>query len=224
MSLRAILEFEAKQFQMQRKKLEAERQFVTILDKKLPLWLVDLGVTTLPPSSGATIVLCNRILEAYEPCKNKTGIKLETVEMAAFKTFLRKLTLCCPAYGDRLYQFEAYDRSSLVYCGYCNDYGSARNPMSLKQAGEHLAFYHRDSFWMRGMLRRTPPGQPVYDGMCYVCQIPVLVDAVREEIKSGVKCKGCCQRWCFRCMDSHVWLGPEQMAGGVIRKGDAPFC
>ena len=91
--------------------------------------------------------------------------------------------------------------------------------MSLKQANDHLAFFHSKEFWKPGMIRRSPPGQEVYDGRCCVCNDAVLVTAEWHESKSGVKCKACLHKWCFKCMNKRVWVGADFERDDPIQKG-----
>lgn len=70
------------------------------------------------------------------------------------------------------------------------------------------------------MLRQSPAGQPVYDGRCCVCRDAVLVAADVHETKSGVTCKRCLKKWCFKCMDREVWVGSDFEKDGVIHKGN----
>jgi hypothetical protein len=94
-------------------------------------------------------------------------------------------------------------------------------PMSLELASKHFALFHRHSTWKRGMLRQAPPGRLVFDGYCRTCKELVLVEAspieTKVETKSGVRCQRCGGRWCFNCMDSRVWLGPNTSASSGVR-------
>jgi hypothetical protein len=222
-SLMGILQLEAKKTEQNKRNLAAKTVYIDILDNQLPTWLTNLGVTDLPAKSKAVVTLCNNIVSAYETHKDESGVPLETVELAAFDSFLRKLTLCLPTNANRVYKTESYDRSTVVYCGHCDDIVSARNPMSLELAAKHFAFYHRDSLWKQGMLRQAPAGQPVFDGTCRTCRNPVLVELTPTETKSGVQCLDCGGRWCFNCMDPKVWLGPDPWRVGVISKGSPWF-
>jgi len=194
-----------------------------IFEKNLPIWLESLKINVLPPSSQATVSLFDSIVAAWNPFEQKTGIKLWSVEFPFFDTFLRKLALCFPVFGDRIYRVEFYDRSTVVYCGYCDDCVSARNPMSLKQMNVHLGTFHKNEVWKIGMLRQSPPGQPVFDGCCVDCNSPLLVAASHEETKSGVECKTCRSKWCFQCMDKRVWLGADDQKKGITPTGESRF-
>lgn len=194
-----------------------------IFEKNLPSWLANLKIAVLPPSSQATVILLDSIIAAWHPFEQKTGIKLRSVEFPFFDTFCRKLALCLPAFGDRIYKIECYDRSSVLYCGYCDDRASSKNPMSLKQMNDHLGYFHKNEAWKIGMLRQSPPGQPVFDGHCVGCSCPLLVAASLEETKSGVDCKTCHRKWCFQCMDKRVWLGADHQKRGIIPAGEFFF-
>jgi hypothetical protein len=195
----------------------------SILDKNLPNWLSELKITELPPPSESTITLFNRITEAWQCVEQNTEIKLCHDEFAFFECILRKMCLCLPAYGDRIYRVEFYDRSSVVYCGFCDGYPSARNPMSLKQANDHIGYFHANQEWKTGMLRQSPVEQPIYDAHCTNCNLSVLVAARQGEAKSGLECKHCHRKWCFQCMDKRVWFGTDHKRTRVIPTGEGPF-
>ena len=222
-SLKSILELEVRQLEKERKMREVKMISNQIFEKNLPGWLASLKITVLPPNSQATVTLFDSIIVAWSPFDLKTGIKLRSGEFPFFDTFCRKLALCFPAFGDRIYKIEYYDRSSLLYCGYCDDHASAKNPMSLKQMNDHLGYFHKDEIWKVGMIRQSPPGQPVFDGHCVSCNIPLLVAASFEETKSGVECKTCHRKYCFQCMDKRVWLGADHQKRGIIPAGKYRF-
>lgn len=220
-SLATILKLEARETRKDKRNAEAAAVYTHILDDQLPLWLTSLGIVALPTSTDATITLCNNIVSAYEGHQQKTGVTLEMAVPAAFDSFLRKLTLCLPAHGNKLFTIENYSRSSVVYCGHCDEISSMKIPMSLELASKHFALFHRHSTWKRGMLRQAPPGRLVFDGYCRTCKELVLVEAspieTKVETKSGVRCQRCGGRWCFNCMDSRVWLGPNTSASSGVR-------
>lgn len=219
-SLKSILELEVKQLQKRKRMDKAERMSTEILDKNLPQWLVTLNIEVLPPTSDATIILFNSVIEAWRRCEQETGIKLTSEEFPLFDSLLRKLALCLPGYGDRIYKSDYYDRSSFVYCGFCDDRTAGRCPMSLTQANGHMTSNHEKEVWKLGMLRKLPPGQPVFDGRCTCCKVLLLVAADHGEIKSGVECKTCKKKWCFQCMDKRIWHGVDDEGKGVITRGE----
>ena len=214
-SLRDILRLEVKQFRSAQAIALAKKRCITAFDHEFGSHFNDLKIKSLPPSSVSTIFLLDKSIEAW----TRQKLELRVDEFDFLDCFMRKMALCWPQGGDRIYNVEHYDRSSVVYCGFCNDHSSARNPMSLKQANDHLAFFHKKCLWKPGMLRQSPLGQPVYDGRCQSCADVVLVAAEPHETKSGVACKKCLRKWCFNCMDKHVWVGADFEKDGVIHKG-----
>jgi hypothetical protein len=218
-----ILQLEARRAKQHEQSRAAKKVYLDILDDQLPTWLTNLGVTDLPAKSEAVITLCNNIVSAYEAHKEKSGVTLETFELAPFATFIRKLTLCLPTNANRVYKTDPYSRSTVVYCGHCDDIVSARNPLSLELASEHFNSCHRDSMWKQGMLRQAPVGQPVFDGTCRICRDPVLVEVTPTETKSGVKCLECGGRWCFNCMDLKVSPGPDPGSEAGVTTGSRRF-
>ena len=212
-SLKTILELESKQLEKERRLKGAESLSSEIFDKNLPKWLAKLNIIILPPSSDKTIILFNSIIEAWKSCEQETGIKLTCEEFPFFDSFLRKLTLCLPRYGERIYDADYYDRDSLLYCGLCDDRIAGRRPMSLKQANDHIESNHKLEIWKIGMLRKLPPGQPVTDGHCTRCHVALLVVADHGETKTGVRCIYCKKKWCFSCMDKRIWHGVDERSG-----------
>jgi hypothetical protein len=221
-SLRDILLLEAKQRRQALAIKLAKSRCTTTFDTKFGLYFKELKIKSLPPSSDLTIFLLNESIKAWTQVE-RLSAELRVDDFDFLACFMRKMELSLPQYGDRIYHVRFYDRSSVVYCGFCDDYSSARNPMSLKQAHDHFAFFHKKEFWKPGMLRQSPPGQPAYDGRCHSCRDIVLVAADIHETKSGVVCKNCLTRWCFKCMDKRVWVGADLEKDGVIHKGKSSF-
>jgi len=214
-SLRDILLLEVKQYNRARAMGLAKARCTNTFDLAFGPLFNGLKIKSLPPSSTSTIFLLDKSIEAW----TQQNLELRIEDFEFLDCFMRKMALHRPQDGDRIYKVLHYDRSSVVYCGFCDDYASAHNPMSLKQANDHLTFFHKKELWKPGMLRQSPPGQPVYEGRCQTCANAVLIAAEPHETKSGVACKKCLRKWCFNCMDKHVWVGADFEKDGVIHKG-----
>jgi hypothetical protein len=159
-SLENVLQFEVSEFIFKRKaKAVATGIYKHILEEKLPKWVVAIGVTELPASSEVTLELLDKIISEYNTTWKGDGMVLGTAdfddEFNPFDMFVHKLSLCCSG-GDRIYQQDSYDPSSFIYCGFCSKYISARNPMSLGQAGSHFSIFHRKVAWKEKMLIQIP--------------------------------------------------------------------
>jgi len=222
-SLKTILKLEAKECKIQKIKSDEHRLTLEILDKDLPKLLQKIELDMLPPQSKTAVFLFDKFIGSWDRVQQKLGIEIPLQDSTFFESCLLKLALCLPKYGDHIYKMEFYDRSTLVYCGLCDDTTSAKNPMTLKQASDHFGSSHKNDNWKKGMLRLSPAGQPVCDGQCFNCRVPLLAQARRNEVKSGVECKRCRQKACFNCMDKRIWLEANSNHGsmnplGKVRK------